>query len=228
MAADGTFKRNQVDQALWDRATYLRDAGARPPKVFLTRIKRLLELDRDDRWEIGAFAFSAGGPAGRGVDLPFTAFDTFMLALGLDLLELGFKQSEIVFLLKHIRGDLAPEFEWIMDDPPPLRQRARPKDHPTRPSYKSPKGIEIADFRVYVLIQRVEIKEAYPMLATKGPIRQPIFLTPTLCRGVDELRAEMLKSNIGYRNYVVLELSETARLVSDFLDKAPARRRGPG
>jgi hypothetical protein len=42
-------------------------------------------------------------PTARGVDATFTAFDAFCLALAVDFLRTGFKQSEVLLLVAHLR-----------------------------------------------------------------------------------------------------------------------------
>src|SRR5436309_2059843 len=99
------FKRGQIEWAIWRFLTHLRRASDDPPAVFLTRIKRLLETDRHDKVPASQhhrpparYAFSSAQSEGQGVDAAFTPFDVFTLALALELVDLGFKPSEIVFL----------------------------------------------------------------------------------------------------------------------------------
>src|SRR5258708_1814137 len=89
-----TFRRGQVEWAIWRFFTFMKSAPPDPPKVFLTRIKRLLETDRHDKVPTGqdydppvAFAFSSAESKGKGVDAVFTSFDAFCLALALDLVD---------------------------------------------------------------------------------------------------------------------------------------------
>src|SRR5438309_8314445 len=105
-----TFKRGQVEWAIWRFFTLMRLASDDPPQVFLTRIKRLLETDRQDKVPAGndyqppaRYAFSSAESEGQGIDAVFTSFDAFCLALALDLADFGFKPSEIVFLLRYLR-----------------------------------------------------------------------------------------------------------------------------
>ena len=42
-----TYRRGQVEWALWRAFTLARSSGEGPPPIFRTRIKRLLDLDRD-------------------------------------------------------------------------------------------------------------------------------------------------------------------------------------
>src|SRR3990167_10252586 len=96
-AARDSYRRGQVEWALWRWATTpdrLRDA----PPAFLARIKRLLEIDREvgqtGNKEPEDTAFYSELPKGTGSDVGYSAFNAFCLALGLDLLDAGFKQGE--------------------------------------------------------------------------------------------------------------------------------------
>ena len=90
------YKRGQVEWALWRFFLQGRQVGPEQQKVFLTRIKRLLELDRGE--DLGAktetpharFAFADAAPEGKGTDADFRPFNAFCLALALDLLDTGF------------------------------------------------------------------------------------------------------------------------------------------
>ena len=220
-----TFKRGQVEWALWRFVTFLRDTGEPAPKTFRTRIKRLLEIDRADHDDGSGFAFAETAPQGQGMDVVFTAFDAFALALALDLLDAGFKQSEVVFLMRHIRKDLQSEYDWIMSDPPPISQRMLAKHAPDRPSYDEG-GQRWADFRVFTVIQKVEMTEVFPTLAGRHDPDTPLFLEPLFCRGIGALQAELHRMGHGYRKTMVLEIANAAALVTSFLDTAPIKKRG--
>ncbi len=120
------YKRNQVDLALWQLFSPVGIHSELHP-TFKTRIKRLLDLDRQPPTHGGKAktddlaadwpktpAFSAAQTHwGKGTVATFSLFDAFCLALALDLLDMGFKQSEVVFLIGHIRPDLNDVFEKI-------------------------------------------------------------------------------------------------------------------
>lgn len=222
MTTEPTYKRNQVNQALWQTATHLKGAEGDPPKAFLTRVKRLLEIDRQNPTDEGIYAFSDEKPGGKGVDMQFTAFNTFCLMLGLNLLDIGFKQSEIVFLLQHIQNDLRPEYDWVQSHPPKLQSLAG--KHPTVPSYQRGTGKPAADFNIFILIKKVEMFEIYPLLKDKLPIRQPVIAEPIICRGVEALRDTVWQNKID--NHLLLEISRVAHLIPAMLADAPARARG--
>ena len=159
------------------------------------------------------FAFSSTKTEGQGVDATFSAFDAFCLALALDLLDVGLKPSETVFLLRYLRAALAVEFKAILQDPPPpIRQR------PAK------------DKRVFWVIQKVELTEIYDQAPPrrKGQ-KTPIFLEPKFCRGADALMAELGKMNTerwGYRKALVVEIAYLADNLTKLLAKAPLKKRG--
>jgi hypothetical protein len=230
------FKRGQVEWAIWRFFTLLKSTAPDPPKVFLTRIKRLLETDRGDKVPSGpdysppaAFAFSSAETEGQGFDASFTAFDAFCLALALDLVDFGFKPSEIVFLLRYLRPDLEDQFGGILKHPPPsMRQREFSRDRPEPPTYRSG-GKDLADGRVFWVIRKVELKEIYPQASQKRKKNDPIFLDPTFCRGIEELKDQLGDMNAGqwgYRKALVLEIAYLAAGLSGLLRNAPLMRRG--
>ena len=237
MVANETYRRGQVEWAIWRFFTLMRSAPPDPPKVFLTRIKRLLETDRHDRvpdsqdfGPAASFAFSSTKSEGQGTDAVFSAFDAFCLALALDLTDVGFKPSEIVFLLRHLRPSLLVEFEAVARDPPSPVRRPEPATHrPDLPSYQL-KGRDLADGRVFWVVQKVELKEIYiPGPAKQKKSQSPIFLEPKFCRGIQALSTELNQMNTekwGYRKALVLEIAYLATELSRLLSKAPPIKRG--
>ncbi len=224
-----TYKRGQVEWALWMFFLQGRQADPTPPNIFLTRIKRLLELDRipEKKSETphARYAFADALPEGKGIDVAYRPFDAFCLALALDLLDIGFKQAEIVSLLRHIREDLKARFEQILLSPPATkRQRIFAKDRPGAPTYVD-RGQEFADCRVFVVIGKVEITEIF-----QAPGRRsgsgPLILQPVYCRGIDELRDKLHRMNAKDRKAVVVEIAEAAAGISRLLPQAPATKRG--
>lgn len=78
------------------------------PPEFATRLRRLLEIDRSNSElfvEAGAdhYAFTDDAPGGKGFEAVFSPFDMMMLWLGLELVEMGFKQQEVVEQLRFAR-----------------------------------------------------------------------------------------------------------------------------
>ena len=234
MSNADSYKRGQVEWALWQFFLQGRQAGSRPPKVFLTRIKRLLELDRGE--DLGAktetpharFVFADAAPEGKGTDVGFRPFNAFCLALALDLLDTGFKQSEIVFLLRHIRDDLETWFERILRSPPTERKRIRPQDRPEAPTLLDAGGREYADCRVFVVINKIEIKEIFQLLGGSKLASGPLIMEPVYCRGIEALRNELDRMGPDKRKAMIIEIAHVAAGISGILPDAPVMKRGRG
>lgn len=218
-----SYKRNQVIWAIWQSMAYSHAFGSTPPAWFETRIRRLLDLDRGEEAK-PPFAFMATAPRGRGADTAFTDFDAFCLALGIELLDAGFKQSEIVFLLKHVRPRLSKEYTEIMDSPRiSPRGVALSKDFPTLPPYQ--RGLDkVADYRRFMLIVKVE-KEAFPTLKKT---KDPLFLEPVFCKGLSAMTDNLFERGGDLRKLLIVELSTPATLVKENLDRALEAKRGRG
>jgi hypothetical protein len=224
-----TYRRGQVEWALWRLFALTRfSPEAAVPAVFRTRIKRLLELDRETTLQLDQndvpvkHAFLNTRPEGTGTDAQYTPFDAFMLAVGLDLLDAGFKQSEVVFLLRCVRPELSKEFSRILRSPPVARMRLPAGDRPGCPSYEE-NGRRYADCRVFVIIEKLDLKEAFP-----GASKDPVIFAPEYCRGIENLHKRLHRMNHQRRKALVLEIAHAAALVTEFLATAPLVKRGRG
>jgi len=203
-----TYGRGQVEHALW--TTFRGGSMAaldKPPKVFLTRVKRLLEMDRaldlSDRAAPPAVDFSfVDVPETRGGNVVFAKFDAVCLAVALDLLNAGFKQTEVVFLMRHLRLSLEGALAPIVDA----------------------RGGEAAGSD-FLLIRKIELKDALNSPKLEGHV-DPLFLEPIFC-STDDLSDQLagLMPAQG-RVVTVVELASTAKTVCRALDKAPEIRRG--
>jgi hypothetical protein len=220
-----TYRRGQAEWALWRMFDFATHAQRPMPGVFRTRIKRLLDIDRAgamagvDR-RAAALAFADEAPSGSGAEAAFGAFDVFCLALALDLLDMGFKQAEIVFLMRHVRAGLRSVFMRIVADyPPPDRQRRRVQDFPNCPGL--PGEPRFVDAGVYLILNKLELTELMPQ-RVKGPVIAP----PQICYGREELAAGLAELGAGQRKALVLEIGLHARLAPRLLDKAPEVKRG--
>jgi hypothetical protein len=229
-----TFKRGQVEWAIWASYTQQRAAAGDPPPAFHTRLKRLLEADRDPELQPKSvkdkepYAFASAKVEGTGTDAAFAAYDAFGLALALELLGAGFKPSEIISLLRRSRPSLERRFNAILKTPPPPKPGANPKGWPGLPTY-SEGGKEFADGRVFMVLPTVELDEVLPLYHPRAMRKSPAFPEPKFCRGINELTAElsqMRSSNWSYRKAFVTEIAYLASGVSDLLPEAPLTKRG--
>jgi len=179
--------------------------------VFLTRIKRLLELDRqplDSKATTMAFS-SSNQPLGKGSEATFSGFDVFCICLALDLLDLGFKQSEVVFFLRHTRKDIQEIYGEILKT--------------SKVHGGNRYGIN-KDNGVFMIIRKIELKELFPLIPKehKGPVISP----PEFCFGSKEFMGKTLDTANRYRKFIVIELAKIAALLNDFLPQSPVRTRG--
>jgi len=222
----GPFKRGQIEAALWRMMVRSQDPSL-IPQVFRTRVKRLLDIDRKEQvyesevMKQRNFAFSDEAPVGRGADALYSSFDVFCLGVGLDLLDLGFKQAETVFFLQNVRADLRGAYQWIMNNPPAPRQHIPTEDRPNCPSYDYHR-IRIADCRIYMRFTKVELKELF--FSAKPNV--PFFFRPDFFYGIEHLGKELRKRQYDDRKSVLMELADFAVLLHEKLASTPPTPRG--
>lgn len=223
------YGRGQVEWALWASFVQGRPHLDDVPQKFRTRIKRLLDIDREldlsdeSLPPVADFAF-AEPPTGASTEVAYTPVDTFCLAVGLDLLDLGFKQSEVVFFMRYLRPDLEARMQGLLERPSVSRSRSRAEHYPDMPTYLH-NGRRYADARLFVVISKVEITELFP--ASPKTTDTPMFLEPVFCDSAEAL-GEHLSERMPDRRRVVivLELAATAQATASFLQQAPVIRRG--
>jgi hypothetical protein len=227
------YGRGQVEWALWRSFTFARFAASEAaPKVFRTRIKRLLEIDRDldlsdaEVQPEADYAF-APLPSIQGGDTAYQAVDVFCLAIGLDLLDAGFKQTEVVFLLRYLRPELDSHFPDLLGEPSLLGgRRQRAKTYPHLPRYERKGRRQRADKRLFVVLQKLEMTE---IMSARDQERHPhpVMLEPIFCPGIAALTASLDDLMPTHRRAVtVLELAGSAKAVAAFLEQAPVVPRG--
>lgn len=224
-----TYGRGQAEWALWKSFTFGRNSSGEAPKVFKTRVKRLLDVDRDSdfadlsvpqpvRWSFVAPPEEPGGEAG------YSEVEVFCLAVGLDLMDAGFKQSEVVFLLRYLRHELEVCMPGLVQRPSLISRQ----DYPPVPNLptQTKKGKTFADARHFVVISKIEIRDNLPA-GKASDHKAPLFLEPDYCDGIEELGSVLGAAMPDRRRVVtVVELTATAQAVAEFLPKAPNIRRG--
>ena len=226
-----TYGRGQLEWALWRSFARAHYNTSDVPRVFRTRIKRLLDIDRElklDDAEIppqAPYAFAAP-PDVEGSESEYKAVDGFCLAIALDLLDTGFKQSEIVFLMRYLRSELEERFPALLGPPSLIdRQRHLAEDHSDFPTYEY-QGHHYVDRRLFMLLQKVELIEIIPGTPPSRP-QEPVIYEPVFCEGIEALKEKLHEIMPDHRRAVtVLELAATAQAVQLWLTKAPMIRRG--
>jgi hypothetical protein len=229
-ARKGIYRRGQVEWALWKFSTLDLPRGDEPLSTFRARVKHLLQIDRSGRGRGHPadpppveYALSSGGTEGTGVDATFTAFDAFCLAIAIDLLRAGFKQSEVFLFMIHLRQRLEGPFAEILRAPPTFRSRLA-KNAVAEIGKEEPRD----DRRVFLVIQRVEFSETFPAFPDMTFKRRepPILPDPFFCYGVDDLRDKLDTMDHIFRRAIVIEIAHMAAMIAELLKQAPVRRRG--
>lgn len=212
------FKYSQAVDSLW--ATFR--MGAAPlkvPAVYQSRIKKLRDLDRKGFKSADGLplAFSDELASGHGSEVPLTLFNIFYLGLALELWNGGYKQSDIVYLLRHIRRRLEALFNELL--------KLNPSEV-AKLSLVMHSGVFHPDDNVYLVIDRISFAETVSELPI-GPLPEgrPIIFGPVICHGGEKL-AEHLFQLPDRRTHLVIELRNLARKLVHHLKETPPRRRG--
>ena len=207
MEAEDTYQLDQAVYATWN--IYRRNSMSLPndpPHPFLTRVKRLLEADRkneaypDSALPYDAYAFMDAPAQGSGHQVQYTRFNVFCLSLAISLWDAGYKQGDIIFLLRHIRSSLNRIHAELLSatDPGPF----------------------------FAVLRRIKMKDLYPAAEKQLSKDQPLIVEPVYCQGADELSAELSGVNLRSRASLVVELAEMAQLSAAYLNEAPVNKRG--
>lgn len=228
-----TYGRGQVELAVAStffgkRIVVTKDI----PKKFRNRIKHLIDLDKDKKTDFNIFEvppeakYVFAPPAGENNEVAYEAIDAFCIATALDLLDAGFQQREVVYRMRYFRPELEQRFPELLAPSPFLtRQTHLPKDFPKLPVYEED-GNDTPDGRIFAILQKIELTEIVLNPPAQGS-PHPIIFEPILCKGINELGAELFKiMPLRRRAATVLELAWTALSVTGYLEKVPEIRRG--
>ncbi|MBI1186062.1 MAG: hypothetical protein GC206_01745 [Alphaproteobacteria bacterium] len=213
MSDTRSFGRGQMEWALWRAILGTKWNNQPVPPIFLTRIKRLLEIDRDPALISGVekppkAAYALAPPPDASGESSYTLADAVSLAIALDLLDAGFKQREIVFRMRYLRPDLDKRLTAIL-------ARRSPSRTPTK-----------GDTRSFIVLGQVEMSELYPGLAKRNA-NYPILLEPVFCDGLDALSRYLATlMPLQRRVAALIEIAGIAHAVAAALDQAPVIRRG--
>lgn len=207
-----TFQRGQVEHALW-HALY-RNRGLMPAS-WSNWVRRLLDIDRHDRGvaksglEVARYAFIDEVPAGAGVDHRFSAFNAFCLGVAIEMSDAGFAQSEIIFLIRHIRTKLERIFSQCLNRPMKPHQRVADDE----------------DERHWMVLERIHLHK--PMTDSQGrAVKGAHFSVPTFASGAKALMVEIQNMGHSYRKAYIQEFSRLVLDLNQTLQVAPVVKRG--
>jgi hypothetical protein len=207
--------RNQIEEGLWKYLSSVSNWGNQNgipevPQVFKSRVKKLLNLDRNNGNEKGVWVFYDSIGGGTGTQELYSDFHVFNMAIALNMLSTGFKQSEIIFFLQHIQDALKENYGIIRsgDSIAPICGTNR-------------NCIENA-IPVFMLINRVEMQEMWPGSDTNGPI----IMAPYFVKGTKDLQKEISTKPNLYTAFIIIEIADAALSLPDILESIPAAKRG--
>jgi hypothetical protein len=223
-----TFKRNQMEGALHavlngpSKSARQRVGQEIPPK-FRSCIKRLLELDLSGKASLeGTLAFFDARPAGSGVDVAYTPFNVFCLAIAIQLMQHGVKVSLCVPLVEENKAKLRSAF---LEASASLETFGPQKILSGPSKADSVRGEADLIFLSIVMNEanRATSKEfsryvAYGELVPKAEIHYGIK---------DYLAFFKAQIPANYRNIFTLELTELTARIHELLQVQPVRKRGP-
>lgn len=242
------YRRGQLDPVLWKYLSSSRKWGAIGPEGpdaipsrFRSRIKKLLNLDRvpgmvswtdfpDDRW-----AFYDEEAEGTGSEERFSALHGFLLAVALDMVHLGLKQPDVVFILKSIRPWLEDVLLEIHDTPgvyAPVSDTARrPRSFEANSSLQpirlKGKKIALEDASVWMILRRHGIEELDPRRVKPGNEKTaPIYESPDIAFGLEALKRELFTHLADSRQVMLVELADAAITIPRLLEAEPEVGRG--
>lgn len=197
-----SFARPSVDRAL----SKTLEADSLRADRSASRTKKLLDLDRTLSAEATrgtARAFTDHAGLKQGVDAAYTHFNAFCLALGLELLEGGFKQSEVVIWIRLTRSTLETEYPRI------LRRHLAG----TAPEEK-PLPLPNKNDRCYMMVENILSEDSFPELKPAPSARKtgakPVAILPKFFYGTQELAAAFDRTPSHLRRWLIIECRSLA------------------
>jgi hypothetical protein len=229
-------KRQQVVQVLfaltYGGADSARDRlEAEVPSYFLTRIKRLLEIDL--KWARAnpellprfGLAFYDQLPLGTGHEVQYSPFRVFTLAVALELVRFGAKQGEVVDFIAQIQGDLKDAFDKA--------NRARQTSgrtnvtQPTSELSETSVREKLDALKIYLVLRCVEVTpRGAEHLGSSVAVGERLY-DRKLLEGQGKLE-DYLATELrdGLFSLFVVELAELAVRIVELIQVTPPRNRG--
>lgn len=222
-----SFKRNQAEAAIAECLEQTQAPGHEPKQALAIRLKRLIETDRelparsDIRGEnIAPYAFFDGPPPGRGAEVTYSAYGVFALYLAVRLMEAGLPQSDAVWFMRRIRGDLEGEHRRILAQRP-----EQLVDH------EPPFGLE-REVKLGFLVRRIKNMDFLvvpsdlhtPLLKVRDSNRKVRFAN--ICRTEDEFKKVIEYVATYGVTIIVFELINPAHRLAYWLGKIEPIKRG--
>ncbi|MCB2107345.1 MAG: hypothetical protein KDE14_06565 [Rhodobacteraceae bacterium] len=171
----------------------------------------------------GRYAFHDKPPDGTGSEAYFTEFHVFYLAVGIKLLDAGFKQEEIVWYLRAARLSFEREYNRLERLGFPANDLVWEADTLGKDVAKRIDGYD--DPTVFAVIFMVQLKELWSLAQWRK--KDPIIIAPRFAYGFDNLRQPLANElPSGAFGCHLIEISMLAKKVSLAVQNAPVVRRG--
>jgi hypothetical protein len=209
--------RNQMEGALWHYMSALPNWGdiaevKKVPKVFSSRIKKLLNIDRANGNEKSNWAFFDYESEGTGAQEKYSDYNVFLMGIGLHLLNIGFKQSEIIFFLQNAQHLIEPNYKTIL------------KEYDEAPVFGSGRQRTEKDNTCFMMINRIEMIEAIEALSNHGS--KPVILAPHFAFGTNEVKRSLEKWSKDYVAFITIELADLALRLPKIIENTEPAGRG--
>jgi hypothetical protein len=222
-----SFKRNQAEGAIAECLGQTQAPGHEPKQALAIRLKRLIETDRElparshiKGEDVAPYAIFDGPPPGRGAEVTYSGYGVFALYLAVRLMDAGMPQSEAVWFMRRIRGELEGEHrrivakhpEQLIDHKPPFGLEREVK-----------LGFLVRHFETMVfLVVPADLHTA--LIQIKGSDRRVRFAN--ICRSPDEFK-KLIEHVATYgAPIIVIELINTAHRLTYWLGKIEPVKRG--
>jgi hypothetical protein len=196
-----TFKRGAALKAAW--LLFKRSAPeTEPQKIFRNRVKHLLDFDRTINRPRGAgpgagYAFFDRPKQGTGNKVEYSVLDVFCLLVAIELIDLGFPQSEAIAFAREARPVIDHHF---------YKPESQPVSVPT-----------------FIVLTRSELTEAYE--EEKGKKRRARVPSPVIVPGYKILVRLMKHAPYTDRKAIAIEIGKYARHLPEFLERSTETRR---
>jgi len=166
--------------------------------------------DLDDRW-----AFYDEPGQGTGSEELFSTVHVYLMGMAIELLNIGLKQSEVIFFLKHMRPTLEEVFKSIHSR------------NSQAPFSGAPNNGSAIHSTAWMLVRREETQEQYPLLLKKiGNKKQPLFMVPLFFNGFDEVSEHFARASNSHRHVILIEIADLALTLPIYLNETSVARRG--
>jgi hypothetical protein len=221
----GSFKRNQLEWAIWHVIDRGKMTTPEPPKQIVHLLKRLIDVDRQmgvkahapEIWQ-QHFAFIEGKSAGPGGENAYGLVDAVALWIGAQLLEAGLPQKDIIQFLRTLRGQLQRAVLKVLGSHLDLIERtAREKRGLAATKLRVGQWVAANDY-VYL------VAESIAASGVLGPER--VSRKSNLCWGHEALVAFIEDAASRSRRFVVVELANAVVSLAYFLMISEPSKRG--